>query len=196
MATVYTRILKQIVQPAKVGESTPAHLPVADLASPNISSFNGGLTFVNTLGNAGGPIGYSVVSNSPSTQTYIAEEEQNIGEWVQLNATNGTATKVFGTPDSQRNLGIVSSIAVDPNGNQITSGGVPVLVQFEGDGYAFYSGTVNAGDFLKPSTSVDGKVQATTFIPASPTPVIGKALEDGGTTFTGKVLMRIEMSGE
>ncbi len=93
---------------------------------------------------------------------------------------------------------MVASISVDASGNQLASGGYPVLVQVAGEAYVWTSdSTITRGSFLVPDTGHAGQVVATTFNPASPTPIIGYSLESFSTsTYPGMVLMRIQLCGE
>ena len=196
----YTRILEQTVDPVKDGTSfnetslTAAHDPIIRLSVPNISMFTGGVTFLNVEGFSDGYIGYTTVSAHPGdfSKLYVANEAQNFGDWVQLNSSQ-LATKTFG--GSQKNLGIVTAVAINSSAIQLPDAGAPVLVQIAGEGFASTTdGTISIGDFLGPDTN--GKVKRVTFNPANPTPIIGFALENFGATFSNKVKMRIEMCGE
>ncbi len=197
----YSRIVEQTVDGIRDGSAfsetsvTAAHNPISRLSVPTISMYSGGVVFSNANANSGGPIGYTIVSGHPGnfTQLYIANESQLDGYWVQLNASS-YATATFNI--NQKNLGVVSSVSVDANGNQLLSGGNPVLVQIAGEAYVFATGPINNGDFLGPDDSNSGRVKTVPFNPANPTPILGFALENYGTTFSDKVLMRIQICGE
>ncbi len=193
----YTRMIEQTVEGIKVGETseTAPHNPLSKLAVPYISMLTGGVTFVNLTGVSGDPIGYTTVSGHPGdfSKLYISNELQDIGYWVQLNE-DGYATTAFDS--SYRNLGVVSSICLDADDNQLAEGGNPVLVQIAGDAYVQATGPINSGDFLGPDDSNDGKVKMITFDPESPTPILGFALEAYEATYSGMVLMRIQICGE
>lgn len=194
----YSRIFEQSVENIKQAETTftAPHNPIIKMTSPNFSMFSGGVAMINTVGTSGGtPIGWTVAMGHPGdfTKTYIANEQQQDGYWVQLNSSGLATTNLNGT---QRSLGVVTSISVDANGNQLSSGGNPVLVQIAGEAYVYTTDvTIVLGSFLIPDTN--GKIKATTFNPASPTPIIGYALETFTTSvYTNMVLMRIQLCGE
>ncbi len=191
----YARTIEPIVEGVRTSETTmnAAHNPITNLASPTISAFTGSVTFSNFNATSGGPIGYTLVSGHPGnfTRPYIANEAQSIGQWVQQNVSS-LATTAFNV--SYKNLGIVQSVSMDANGAQLVSGGNPVLVQISGEGYVFATGPINSGDFLGPDAN--GKVKTVPFDPATPTPVLGFALEGDGVSFPGMVLMRIQICGE
>jgi len=193
----YTRIVEQTVEGVRVGETslTAAYNPIRKLTTPNISIFTGGITFLNADAYSAGPkIGWTTVSGHPGnfTNLYMANETQADGYWVQLNSTNGFVTTAFGS--LQKNIGVLSSTALDISGNQITGGGTPALVQIAGEAYVAATGPIYAGDFLGPD--VAGKVKAITFDPGLPSPILGYALESFEASFLGRVLMRIQICGE
>lgn len=186
----YTRIIEASV------DATTDHNPIINLSTFNFSMVAGGVTLQNFTGSLTGPtspIGWTIASGHPGdfTKVYIANEEEIDGYWVQLNNA-GNATRSFS--NSQRGLGVVKSICVDASGNQITSPGYPVLVQISGEAYVFATDPVNIGDFLIHDTN--GFVKTTTFVPATPTPIIGYALEGSGATYPNMVLMRIQICGD
>lgn len=191
----YSRIVEPTVEGVKVSETiiNAAHNPISRLSAPIISMFTGGVAFTNANAVSGGPIGYTVVSGHPDnfTQLYIANEQQQVGQWVQLNSSS-YATIAFNV--NQKNLGVVSSVSLDSGGNQLTAGGNPVLVQITGEAYVQATAPINAGDFLGPDVS--GKVKTVPFDPGMPTPILGFALENYSATFSGMVRMRIQICGE
>lgn len=196
----YSRIFEQIVEGIKRTETSlsAVHNPIARLTSPNFSMFCGGVTLQNANGTSGGiPIGWSIASGHPGdfTKTYIANEQQQDGYWVQLNSSGFATTNLN---SSQRSLGVVASISVDSDGNQLSSGGNPVLVQIAGEAYVWTSdATITLGSFLVPDVSHAGQVIATTFDPVSPTPIIGYSLENFSTSvYPSMILMRIQLCGE
>jgi hypothetical protein len=193
----YTRIVEPTVEDVRIGETVgnAAHNPIRRLTVPSISMFTGGITFQNSDGYAGGPaIGYTTVSGHPGnlTRLYTADEAQPDGYWVELDNTTGFVTMTFNP--SQRSVGVVSSVAVDVSGNQILGGGTPVVVQIAGEAFVAATGPINAGDFLGPDSN--GKIKMVPFNPASPTPILGYALENFEASFIGRVLMRIQICGE
>jgi hypothetical protein len=196
--TNYSRIFEQLVENVKSSEtpSNAAHNPIAKLTTSNFSMFSGGVTLTNFVGADGYmPIGWTLASGHPGdfTKTYIANEPQQDGYWVQLNASGLATTNLIG---GQRSLGIVTSISVDNNGIQLSNGGNPVLVQVSGEQYVFTSDvTIVLGSFLVPD--VNGKVKATTFVPSSPTAIIGFSLENfASSTYPNMILMRIQLCGQ
>ena len=193
----YTRTYEQLVEAVKITETSlnAAHNPIARMTAPNFSMFNGGVSMRNQTGTSGGvSIGWTLASGHPGDyeKAYIANEQQQDGYWVQLNVS-GAATISFSS--SQRNLGVVSSVSVDSTGTQLTSGGNIVLVQIAGEAYVFTTdGTITRGSFLTYDTN--GKVKLTAFVPASPTPILGFALENFAATYPNMVKMRIQICGE
>lgn len=126
----YTRIYEQLVEPTKIS-SLPnfnAHNPISKLTISNFSLMTGGVVFVNSNGVVNGtPVGWTEVSGHPdafATQ-YIAFEQQFDGYWAGLR-TDGYATTNLSL--ITKNLGVVTSICVDTNGNAFTHGGYPVLI--------------------------------------------------------------------
>lgn len=191
----YSRIVEPTVEGVKVGETiaNAAHNPISRLSAPIISMFTGGVAFSNANATSGGPIGYTIVSGHPDnfTQLYIANEQQQVGQWVQLNSSS-YATTSFNV--NQKNLGVVSSVSLNSSGNQLTAGGNPSLVQIAGEAYVFATPPINAGDFLGPD--INGNVKQVPFDPGMPTPILGFALDGYGATYDGMVLMRIQICGE
>lgn len=194
----YSRIFEKVVEGVKRTETSlnAPHNPISKLTTANFSMVAGGVVLLNANGTSGGvPIGWTIASGHPGdfTKTYIANEQQQDGYWVQLNGSGLATTTLNGT---QRSLGVVKSISVDSSGNQLSGGGNPVLVQIAGEAYVWTSdSTITLGSFLVPDTA--GKVKATTFDPMAPTPIIGYSLEDFSTsTYPGMVLMRIQLCGE
>lgn len=187
----YSRIIEPTVEGDRVGEADPANAPISRLTVSNISAYTGGVVFVNSLASAGGPIGYTVVSGHPNNSIYIANDVQSAGDWVQVNSS-GNTTKTFS--GSQRNAGVVGSMSVDISGVQLLTGGNPVFIQTSGPAYVFATAPINIGDFLGPDSN--GKVKQILFDPATPTPILGYALEGHGETFSGMVLMQIQICGE
>ncbi len=194
----YTRILEQAVDGVKRTETTltAAHNPIARMTTPNFSMFSGGVTMQNSTGSSGGTaIGWTLAMGHPgdAVKLYVANEEQQDGYWVQQNS-GGYATISFN--NSQRSLGVVTSIPVDTNGNQLTSGGAPVLVQYSGEAYVFTNdNTIVRGSFLVPDAN--GLIKSTTFDPMNPTAIIGYSLESYNTsTYPDMILMRIQLCGE
>lgn len=187
--TNYTRTIEQFV------DNSSAHNPIPKAITSNFSMFSGGVVFKNVTGSSGGSaIGWTLSSNHAGniTKVYTANEQQNIGYWVQLNSSKN-ATKTFSA--GQKNLGIVSSISVDITDTQLPSGGNPVLVQIAGEGYVHTTdGTIATGSFLGPSSN--GAVHAIPFDPAAPTPILGFALENFAQTYPNMVFMRIQICGE
>jgi hypothetical protein len=186
----YTKIYEQIV------DLSADRNPISRMTTPNFSMFSGGVTMQNFTGTSGGsPIGWTIAMSHPgdAVKSYIAREQQQVGQWVQQ-YSNGTATTIFNS--SQTSLGVVSSIAVDMNDLQLTSGGNPVLVQYTGEAYVFFGSNVIArGNFLIPDAA--GVVKATPFDPMNPTAIIGFALENSSSpTYPGMILMRIQICGE
>ena len=196
----YSRIFEQTVEGIKRTETSlnAPHNPIVKLTSANFSMFCGGVVLQNSNGASGGiPIGWTIASGHPGdfTKIYIANEQQQDGYWVQLNGSGNATTTLNG---SQRSLGVTTSISVDSSGNQLTSGGNPVMVQVAGEAYVWTSDTtITLGSFLVPDTSNHGQVKATTFDPTSPTAIIGYSLEGFSTsTYPGMILMRIQLCGE
>jgi len=184
----YSRIFEQVVQ-ANVDRD-----PVTKLTSSNLSMFTGGVVFLNN-NNAAANLGWTILSSHPDelTKAYIANEQQQIGNWLQLKA-NGNATIDFSVPN-QKNLGVASSTSVDENGNQLVAGGNPILIQTAGEAYVSTTdGTIVLGSFLGPDVS--GKIKKIPFDPMNPTPILGYALENFAQTFSNMVLMRIQICGE
>lgn len=195
--TNYSRIYEKSVDDIKRTETilNAAHNPIAKLSTPNFSMFNGGVTLQNTTGTSGGvPIGWTIASGHPGdfAKSYIANEELQDGYWVQLNAS-GFATMNFSS--NQRNLGVVTSISVDASGNQLTSGGYPILIQITGEAYvSTIDSTIVAGSFLW--YDANGAVKAVPFSPTSPVPIIGYSLEDfSNSTYQNMIKMRIQICG-
>lgn len=191
----YSRIFEQLVEDVKVTETllNAPHDPISKMSSSILSMFAGGVTLQNVTGTSGGPIGYTIAIGHPGdfTKSYICAQQQSIGQWAQLNSS-GLATTTFG---SQKNLGVVSSISVDSSGTQLSAGGNPVFVQIAGEAYVSTTDvTIVLGSFLGPD--ITGKVKAIPFNPASPTPILGYALENFSQTYTNMVLMRIQICGE
>lgn len=195
----YTRIYEQLVEPTKIS-SIPnfnAHNPVSKLTVPNFSLMTGGVTFINSTGVVNTtPVGWTTVSGHPdafATQ-YIAFEQQFDGYWTGLR-TDGYATTNLST--IVKNLGVVTSICVDGSGNAFTHGGYPVLIQQSGEPYVYtQDATITAGDFLGPNTAVIGAIMKVSYNPASPTPIIGFALENYSATYQNMVKIRIQICGE
>lgn len=198
--TRYSRIFEQVVEGIHRTENSMSaiHSPIAKLTSANLTMVSGAVVMQNVIGMDNGiPIGWTIASNHPGDyiKVYISEEQQQNGDWVQLNSS-GHATNVL--TGMQRSLGVVSSVSVDSNGTQLVSGGNPVFVQIAGEAYVSTTDTnIVRGSFLVPDTGHHGQVVATTFDPVNPTPIIGYSLETfASSTYPNKVLMRIQICGE
>jgi hypothetical protein len=195
----YIQIWEQLVEGLKIS-SLPnfnAHNPIARLTVPNYSLMTGGVAFLNSNGISNSvPIGWTTVSGHPdefATQ-YITKEQQYDGYWVGIRA-DGYATSDLSL--IVKNLGIVTNICVNSSDNPLTHGGYPVFVQLAGENYVYtQDSTIVLGDFLGPDTSHAGAVMKIAYNPASPTPILGFALESYSATYQNMIKMRIQICGE
>jgi hypothetical protein len=97
----------------------------------------------------------------------------------------GNANKTVGTASSTSGLTTWVGVAM----TTVTSG-VVAQISEKGPVFVNYHGTVNRGDLVQTSGSVAGSVSASGTIAVGA--LIGKALEAGGVTITGKVLIKQE----
>lgn len=197
--TNYTQIREEVVEALKVSSlpNYDAHNPIAKLTVPNFSLMTGGVVFQNQTGMSNSiPIGWTTVSGHPDSfaTQYITYEQQYDGYWVGLRS-DGYATNNLGA--IVKNLGVVTSICVDSNGNPLTHGGYPIMVQLAGEAYVYTQDpTITTGCWLGPSGSTHGAVINVGFSISTTTPKLGFALENYSATYQNMVKMRIQICGE